>query len=126
MLIRPRRNRANEVIRSLVRETHLSANHLIAPLFVIEGTNQKVPVASMPGQNRLSIDLVIKEAKELYDLGFRTVALFPAVSENLKTPHAQEAYNPDGLNARAISERSEEHTSELQSRENLVCRLLLE
>jgi len=104
MLIRPRRNRANEVIRSLVRETHLSANHLIAPLFVIEGTNQKVPVASMPGQNRLSIDLVIKEAKELYDLGVRTVALFPAVSENLKTPHAQEAYNPDGLNARAISE----------------------
>src|SRR5690606_28122064 len=50
------------------------------------------------------IELVIKEAKELYDLGVRTVALFPAVSENLKTPHAQEAYNPDGLNARAISE----------------------
>lgn len=104
MLIRPRRNRANEVIRSLVRETHLGANHLIAPLFVIEGTNQKVPVASMPGQNRLSIDLLIKEARELYDLGVRTVALFPAVSENLKTPHALEAYNPDGLNARAISE----------------------
>jgi len=104
MLIRPRRNRVNEVIRSLVRETHLSADHLIAPLFVIEGNNQKVPVASMPGQNRLSIDLLIQEAKELYDLGVRTVALFPAINENLKTPEAKEAYNPDGLNARAIKE----------------------
>src|SRR5690554_2237321 len=104
MLIRPRRNRVNEVIRSLVRETHLSADHLIAPLFVIEGNNQKVPVASMPGQNRLSIDLLIQEAKELYDLGVRTVALLPAINENLKTPEAKEAYNPDGLNARAIKE----------------------
>lgn len=104
MLIRPRRNRVNEVIRSLVRETHLSADHLIAPLFVIDGKNQKVPVASMPGQNRLSVDLLIQEAKELYDLGIRTVALFPAISENLKTPEAKEAYNPDGLNARSIKE----------------------
>lgn len=104
MLIRPRRNRVNEVIRSLVRETHLGANHLIAPLFVIEGQNKCVPVASMPGQNRLSIDLLIKEARELYDLGIRTVALFPAIDEKLKTPDAREAYNPDGLNARAIRE----------------------
>lgn len=104
MLIRPRRNRANEVIRSLVRETHLSSSHLIAPLFVIDGKNQKIPVASMPGQNRLSIDLLITEAKELYDLGIRTVALFPAIAESLKTPNSLEAYNPDGLNARSISE----------------------
>lgn len=104
MLIRPRRNRVNEVIRSLVRETHLGPNHLIAPLFVIEGNQKQIPVASMPGQNRLSVDLVIKEAKELYSLGVRTVALFPAISENLKTPDAKEAYNPDGLNARVISE----------------------
>lgn len=104
MLIRPRRNRTNEVIRSLVRETHLSANHLIAPLFVVDGKNQKIPVQSMPGQNRLSIDLLIKEARELYDLGIRTVALFPAIAESLKTPQSLEAYNPDGLNYRSINE----------------------
>lgn len=104
MLIRPRRNRVNEVIRSLVRETYLGPEQLIAPLFVIDGKNQNIPIKSMPGQNRLSIDLLIKEARELYDLGIKTVALFPAINDQLKTPDARESYNPDGLNARAISE----------------------
>lgn len=99
---RPRRNRQTEVIRSLVRESHLGPEHLIAPLFVIDGQNQKVAIASMPGQFRLSIDELIKEAKELYDLGVKTVALFPAVDEKFKTPDAREAYNPEGVNARAI------------------------
>ncbi len=103
MLHRPRRNRRHEHIRSMIRETHLSPDHFIAPLFVIDGKNQKVPVPSMPGQFRLSIDELVKEAKTLYDLGVRCVDLFPAIDESLKTPDARESYNPDGINARAIS-----------------------
>src|SRR3989338_3850008 len=102
MFSRPRRNRQNEVIRSMVRENYLSPDHFIAPLFVIEGKNQIVPIKSMPGHSRLSIDEVVKEAKELYSLGVKCVALFPAIDDKLKTPDAREAYNPQGLNARAI------------------------
>ena len=101
-MIRPRRNRQNEVIRSMVRENFLSPAQLIAPLFVIEGKNQNIPIKSMPGYARFSIDQLVKEAKELYALGVKSVALFPAISDNLKTPDAREAYNSDGLNARAI------------------------
>ena len=102
MMIRPRRNRQYEVIRSMVRENFLSPAQLIAPLFVIEGKNQNIPIKSMPGYARFSIDQLVKEAKELYALGVKSVALFPAISDNLKTPDAREAYNSDGLNARAI------------------------
>ncbi len=102
MLNRPRRNRQNEVIRSMVRESYLSPDHFIAPLFVIEGKNHIVPIKSMPGHARLSIDELVKEAKELYSLGVKCVALFPAIDDKLKTPDAREAYNKDGLNARAI------------------------
>lgn len=102
MLNRPRRNRQNEVIRSMVRESYLSPDHFIAPLFVIEGKNQNIPIKSMPGHSRLSIDELVKEAKELYSLGVKCVALFPAIDDKLKTPDAREAYNKDGLNARAI------------------------
>lgn len=102
MLNRPRRNRQNEVIRSMVRESYLSPDHFIAPLFVIEGKNQNIPIKSMPGHSRLSIDELVKEAKELYSLGVKCVALFPAIDDKLKTPDAREAYNRDGLNARAI------------------------
>ncbi len=101
-MIRPRRNRQNEVIRSMVRENFLSPAQLIAPVFVIEGKNQNIPIKSMPGYARFSIDQLVKEAKELYALGVKSVALFPAISDNLKTPDAREAYNSDGLNARAI------------------------
>lgn len=102
MFHRPRRNRQNEVIRSMVRESYLSPEHFIAPLFVIEGKNQKVPIKSMPGHSRLSIDEMVTEAKELYSLGVKCVALFPAIDDKLKTPDAREAFNKDGLNARAI------------------------
>lgn len=102
MLNRPRRNRQNEVIRSMVRESYLSPDHLIAPLFVIDGKNQNIPIKSMPGQSRLSIDELVKEVKELYSLGVKCVALFPAIEEKLKTPDAREAYNRDGLNFRSI------------------------
>jgi porphobilinogen synthase len=102
MMIRPRRNRQNEVIRSMVRENFLSPAQMIAPLFVIEGKAQNIPIKSMPGYARLSIDQLVIEAKELYSLGVKSVALFPAISDSLKTPEAREAYNSDGLNARAI------------------------
>jgi porphobilinogen synthase len=99
---RPRRNRQNEVIRSMVRETYLSPDHLVAPLFVIDGKNQLIPIQSMPGQFRLSIDELVKEAKLLFSLGIKSVALFPVIDERLKTPDARESFNPNGLNARAI------------------------
>lgn len=102
MMIRPRRNRQNEVIRSMVRENFLSPAQLIAPLFVIEGKDQNIPIKSMPGYARLSIDQMVEEAKELYALGVKSVALFPAINDSLKSPDAREAYNSDGLNARAI------------------------
>jgi porphobilinogen synthase len=102
MMIRPRRNRQNEVIRSMVRENFLSPAQFIAPLFVIDGKDQNIPIKSMPGYARLSIDQMVKEAKELYALGVKSVALFPAINDNLKTADAREAYNNDGLNARAI------------------------
>jgi porphobilinogen synthase len=86
----------------MVRESFLSPDHLIAPLFVIDGKNQKSPIKSMPGYFRLSIDELIHEAKELYALGIKCVALFPAIEDRLKTPDAREAFNGDGLNARAI------------------------
>lgn len=102
MMIRPRRNRQNEVIRSMVRENFLSPGQLIAPLFVVEGKNQNLPIKSMPGYSRFSIDNLVTEAKELYSLGIKSVALFPAINDSFKTSDAREAYNPEGLNARAI------------------------
>ncbi len=103
-LSRPRRNRKSQAIRNLIRETQLTPHDLIAPLFVIEGSNVKDPIHSMPGIHRLSIDLLVKECKELYDLGVPCVSLFPAIEEKLKTPEAKEAYNPNGLYQRAIKE----------------------
>lgn len=99
---RPRRNRRNEVIRSMVRESHLLPAHLIAPLFVVEGKGERIPIKSMPGQFRFSIDELVKECRELFVLGVHTVALFPAIADGLKTTDAREAWNPEGLNARAI------------------------
>jgi len=103
-LSRPRRNRKSQAIRNLIRETQLTPHDLIAPLFVIEGSNVKDPIHSMPGIHRLSIDLLVKECKELYGLGVPCVSLFPAIEEKLKTPEAKEAYNPNGLYQRAIKE----------------------
>lgn len=101
---RPRRNRKSPAIRNLIRETHLSPHDLIAPLFVIEGSNVKEAIHSMPGIHRLSIDLLVKECKELFDLGVPCVSLFPAIEDKLKTADAKEAYNSNGLYQRAIRE----------------------
>ncbi len=102
MKSRPRRLRQNNHIRDLIAETDLRAKDLIAPLFFIKGENQRVAIDSMPGQWRLSIDLLCEHVQYLYGLGIRCVALFPAIEEELKTSDAKEAYNPKGLNQNAI------------------------
>jgi porphobilinogen synthase len=102
--IRLRRNRKTEAIRKMVQETHLTPHDFIAPLFIIEGEKTRVPIPSLPGVERLSIDLALKEAKELHDRGIQSIALFPVISPNLKTPTAEEAWNPDGLLSRALKE----------------------
>ncbi|MGM0392296.1 MAG: porphobilinogen synthase [Bacteroidota bacterium] len=101
-LRRNRRLRTNEVIRSLVRETIISPNDFLVPLFVVEGKNVKEEIASMPNYFRFSLDLLEKEVKELWDLGLRSVLLFVKVPDNLKDNAGTEALNPDGLMQRAI------------------------
>jgi porphobilinogen synthase len=99
---RPRRNRRTESIRSLVRETRLAPSDLIWPLFVREGSTERTPIGSMPGCFRLSLDLLVEEAREAFALGVPAVALFPALEEALKDPLAKESTNPDGLLQRTI------------------------
>jgi porphobilinogen synthase len=95
--IRPRRNRATDAIRRLVRETTLAPDHLVWPLFVCEGKDRRIPIRSMPGCYRLSRDLVIKEARAAFKLGIPAVALFPVIPNKLKDPLATESVNPEGL-----------------------------
>jgi len=102
LIERPRRLRRTEAIRRMVRETRLSVDRLVAPLFVVEGHGMCQEVPSMPGQYRLSIDELVREVRELHALGIPAVALFPALDESLKTPDGREALNPDGLYPRAI------------------------
>ncbi|MFN4761922.1 porphobilinogen synthase [Gillisia sp. Q332] len=102
MLRRNRRLRTDEVIRSLVRETIISPNDFLVPLFIVEGKNVKEEIASMPNYFRFSLDLLEKEVKELWDLGLRSVLLFVKVPDNLKDNAGTEALNPDGLMQRAI------------------------
>ncbi len=102
MKIRPRRNRKSEAIRALIRETIVTPDDLIAPLFVLSGKGIKDPISSMPGQFRFSVDLLIVEVKQLYSLGIKCISLFPAIDEHLKDSWAKESTNPDGLYPRAI------------------------
>ena len=99
---RMRRGRAHDFSRRLTSETSLSAKDLIFPAFVIEGIQQSEAVASMPGINRLSIDLLVAEAKEIAALGIPAIALFPVVAQDRKSLLAEEAYNPEGLAQRAV------------------------
>jgi porphobilinogen synthase len=99
---RMRRNRSEEFSRRLNSETQLNVNDLILPVFVIEGNNVSQAVESMPGVNRLSIDLLVKQAERVFKLGIPAVALFPVVADNKKSLLAEEAYNPDGLAQRAV------------------------
>src|SRR5690554_5770416 len=100
--MRHRRLRVNQSVRDLVRESHLSVNDFIVPLFVTEGSNIKEEISSMPNYFRLSIDNLEKEVKELWDLGLKSVLLFVKVPDNLKDNAGTEALNPDGLMQRAI------------------------
>jgi porphobilinogen synthase len=99
---RLRRNRAHAFSRALCRENHLSPSDLIYPLFVIEGQGQREAISSMPGVERLSIDLLVREAKESYQLGIPAIALFPVTPMTAKSEWAEEAYNPNGLAQRAV------------------------
>ena len=101
-LKRNRRLRTNESIRSLVRETIITPNDFLVPLFVVEGKNVKEEIASMPNYFRLSLDLLAKEVKELWRMGLKSVLLFVKVPETLKDNKGTEAINPNGLMQKAI------------------------
>jgi len=100
--IRMRRNRTDAWVRRLVRETTLTTDDLIWPLFVTEGHGVREPVASMPGVERLSVDLITAAAVEAKALGIPAIAVFPNTSPNLKTPDAAEALNADNLVCTAV------------------------
>ena len=100
---RMRRMRKDDFSRRLMRENHLRVEDLIYPVFVIEGENKTEQVASMPGVERKTIDLLVKEAQEVYALGIPLIALFPVVPLEKKSLLAEEAFNPDGLAQRAVS-----------------------
>ncbi len=99
---RMRRMRYKDFSRRLMRENRLSVDDLIYPMFVTEGTNQREPIASMPGIERFSLDLLLAEADEIYNLGIPAIALFPVIPADKKSDNAAEAYNPDGLVQRSV------------------------
>ncbi|AFZ55381.1 porphobilinogen synthase [Cyanobacterium aponinum UTEX 3221] len=102
LLYRPRRLRRTEALRSMVQENHLTVNDLIYPIFVMEGENIKQEIPSMPNCYRYSLDLLLKEVQEIYDLGINSIALFPLIEENKKDNEGKESYNPEGLVQRSI------------------------
>jgi porphobilinogen synthase len=98
-----RRNRRHAFSRRLVRETTLTTDDLIYPVFVVEGSCVSQPVASMPGVERMSIDRLLRVAETCCELGIPAMALFPVVDQSLKSPDAAEAFNPDGLAPRTVA-----------------------
>ncbi|WP_026968632.1 porphobilinogen synthase [Algoriphagus terrigena] len=101
---RPRRNRKSEAVRNLVEETSLSVKDLIFPLFLIDGSNKKVEVNSMPGIFRYSQDLMLKEIEACMNLGIMAFDVFPAYPESLKDSNASESYNPGTFYLKALRE----------------------
>jgi porphobilinogen synthase len=99
---RPRRLRRTPAIRSMVQETKLTVDDLIYPLFVMEGENTKVEIASMPGCFRFTLDLLLLEISEVYELGIKAIAIFPVVPEEKKDDLGKESYNPQGLAQRTV------------------------
>ena len=91
------------MVRGLVRETSLSAAHLVWPAFVQEGHRKETPISSMPGQSRLSVDLLVERAKAAADVGVPAIALFPALEDALKDPRGRESTNPGGLLQRTVA-----------------------
>ena len=99
---RPRRLRKDAFSRKLVRENNLTVNDLIYPCFVLDGHKQSQAIRSMPGVNRQSIELLLKEAEIIHSLGIPAIALFPVTPDNVKSLDAIEAYNPEGLAQRTV------------------------
>ncbi|MDX1303923.1 porphobilinogen synthase [Photobacterium sp.] len=99
---RMRRMRKHDFSRRLMAENQISVNDLIYPMFILMGKNRRETVESMPGIERLSIDLMLQEAQYLSKLGVPAIALFPVVSQDAKSIGADEAYNPEGLVQRAV------------------------
>ncbi len=100
--VRPRRNRTDGWLRGMVAENSLSVADLIWPLFVTEGENTRDPIKTMPGVDRLSLDLLLKAVAEAHEHGIPAIALFPVTPAHLKTPDGAEGWNPDNLMCRAI------------------------
>ena len=101
---RPRRLRRDEFTRNLVREHRVTSHDLIYPVFVLEGQRRREAVASMPGVERLSLDLLLPVAEQCASLGIPVMALFPVIDPSLKTPDGREAFNPEGLVPRVVRE----------------------
>ena len=99
---RKRRMRRDDFSRRLMRENSLSADDFIYPMFILDGEQRREAVESMPGIERVSIDLLLQEADEVFNLGIPAIALFPVVDETGKSDRADEAWNPDGLVQRAV------------------------
>ncbi len=99
---RPRRNRKSSAIRELLQETRLHPSQFVAPIFVVEGSNQKQPIASMPDIYRISLDQLLKETEELYALGIRAIDLFAYVPSEKKDRWGSEALNPDNLISQSV------------------------
>ncbi|NTW19770.1 MAG: porphobilinogen synthase, partial [Nostocales cyanobacterium W4_Combined_metabat2_030] len=97
LLKRPRRLRRTETLRRMVRETILTVDDLIYPVFVMEGEGEKVEISSMPGCYRFSLDLLLKEITEVSQLGINAVAIFPVIPEEDKDETGSESYNQQGL-----------------------------
>lgn len=110
-LNRNRRLRVNETLRGLIRETVITPNDFLVPLFVIEGQNKKEEIKSMPNYFKMSIDVLLKEVEALYSLGLKSVLLFAQVDEKLKDNYGSEAINKDGLMQRAIKSIKDKYPS---------------
>lgn len=100
---RPRRMRRTDWSRAMMRETQLLPRDLICPLFVIEGHNERTAIRTMPGVDRLSVDLMVEAARQARDAGIPALALFPNTPDHLRSENAEEAYNPNNLMCRALS-----------------------
>src|SRR5689334_8687813 len=101
LIARPRRNRRTAALRAFARETELRADRFVYPVF-IHGGQGRQPITSMPGQARLSLDELRREAAAAFEEGVRSLLFFPAIPESLKTQTAEESWNPEGLAPQAI------------------------
>ena len=100
---RPRRNRSSEIVRAYARETRLSIDNLVLPVFVQEGEGESTPIASMPGHARLSVDLMVKHCAAVAETGIGAIALFPALPDEQKDERGSVATDPDNVNLRAVA-----------------------